>query len=162
MRVLAVCLGNICRSPIAEAVLRAQFAAASLPVEVDSAGTSAAHAGEDADERALRVLHSSGYSLQHQARQLQPEWLSQRDLVLVMDHSNLRGVRAIAERSGINHDHVRLLREFDAAALAAGELEVPDPWYGGAQGFTDVLQMIERAGVGLVQHLRRHAIDTAG
>jgi len=140
---------------MAEAVLRSQFDAAGLAVQVDSAGTSAAHEGEGADERALRVLRAAGYPLQHRARQIQPEWLTQRDLVLVMDRANLRGVRALAERSDAAHSHVRLLREFDPGAVAEGDIEVPDPWYGGPQGFAEVLDMVERAGEGVVEHLRQ-------
>ena len=139
---------------MAEAVLRSQCDAAGLAVQVDSAGTSAAHEGEGADVRALRVLRAAGYPLQHRARQIRPEWLTQRDLVLVMDRANLRGVRALAERSGAAHSHVRLLREFDPVAVAEGDIEVPDPWYGGPQGFADVLDMVESAGRGVVEHLR--------
>lgn len=152
-RVTAVCLGNICRSPMAEAVLRARFDEAGLlgPVVVDSAGTAGWHEGGDADPRARRTLQQYGYPLQHRARQFRPSWFRDVDLVLAMDQSNYEDLSALAERAGEANAAIHLLRSFDEGADG---LEVPDPYYGGEQGFTDVLRMIERASAGVVEHVR--------
>ncbi len=151
-RITCVCLGNICRSPMAEAVLRERFAAAGLDVEVDSAGTGAWHVGNDADPRALATLAAAGYDLSHSARRFEPEWLEGSQLVLAMDRDNYEALLALADRHDVPAEHVRLLRSFDPGA--APTAEVPDPYYGGRDGFTDVLRLIEQAADGVVDHVR--------
>lgn len=151
-RVTCVCLGNICRSPMAEAVLRQRFSDAGLPVEVDSAGTAAYHAGADADPRALAALAAGGYRLRHTARRFHPDWLTTSRLVLVMDADNLADIRVLARRHGVDAGHVRLLRSFDPDA--GGDADVPDPYYGGDDGFAHVLHLVERAADGVVAHVR--------
>ncbi|MEI2716435.1 MAG: low molecular weight protein-tyrosine-phosphatase [Candidatus Nanopelagicales bacterium] len=149
--ITAVCLGNICRSPMAEAVLRRRFDDAGLgaDVVVDSAGTGGWHVGADADPRALATLAAAGYDLRHSARRFQPEWLERSDLVLAMDRDNYDALLELAERHDVPIEHVRMLRSFDPEASA--NADVPDPYYGGADGFHDVLAMIERAADGVVQ-----------
>ncbi|MFC0862670.1 low molecular weight protein-tyrosine-phosphatase [Sphaerimonospora cavernae] len=150
-RVCLVCLGNICRSPMAEVVLRRTFAAHGLDVVVDSAGTGGWHAGNPMDERALATLAEHGYDgSSHRARQFDPAWFAERDLILVMDRENLRGIRRLAPRDA----DVRMLRSFDPTAPDGAE--VPDPYYGGHEGFVDVLRMIEAAAEGLAKHLENH------
>jgi protein-tyrosine phosphatase len=155
-RVTAVCLGNICRSPMAEAVLRARVVESGLThVTVDSAGTGGWHVGDDADPRALATLRTRGYDLDHAARQITPEWFAERDLIVVMDSANYRDVldlRATAQAQ----TPVRMLRSFDPALANLTQphpdLDVPDPYYAG--GFVEVLDMIEAAAAGLVTRLR--------
>jgi protein-tyrosine phosphatase len=154
VRILFVCMGNICRSPTAEGVLRALVRDAGLEdcVEIDSAGTGGWHVGSPPDERAAAAALRRGITLDGAARQVTPEDLGAFDLVLAMDRENLRALRAIAPR-GLE-DRIRLLREYDPAAVAAGDLDVPDPYYGGERGFDDVLDLVEAACRGLVGELR--------
>ncbi|MEU8267641.1 low molecular weight protein-tyrosine-phosphatase [Sphaerisporangium sp. NPDC049002] len=149
-RVCLVCMGNICRSPMAEVVLRRVLEDHGLAdrVVVDSAGTGGWHAGLPMDERALATLSRHGYdgSL-HRARQFQRAWFGDRDLVLAMDRDNLRELRRLTPRGA----EVRLFRSFDPDAPEGAE--VPDPYYGGIDGFLDVLRMVEAASEGLAKHL---------
>ena len=160
-RITAVCLGNICRSPMAEAVIRARVEDAGLAdhVLVDSAGTDGWHIGEDADPRALQTLRAAGYDLAHSGRQITTEWFIEPghpDLLLTMDASNYAIVTGLAPDE-VARDRVRMLRSFDPAlaGLAIGDprLDVPDPWFGAHDGFIEVLAMIEAAADGLVADL---------
>jgi protein-tyrosine phosphatase len=154
LSVVFVCSGNICRSPIAEKVYATALVREGLAdqVRVTSAGTGPWHAGEPADERAAEVLRRNGYPDEHRARQVNPEHL-EADLLLAAgaDHvaalTRVLGRREAAER-------VRLLRSFDPAAEAGAE--VPYPYYGGDQGFDDVLTMIEATIPGLLSWTRDH------
>jgi protein-tyrosine phosphatase len=154
-RVLFVCLGNICRSPTAEAVMARLVADAGLneQVEVDSAGTGAWHVGCAPDERATAAAAARGIELRGVARQVRPEDFERFDLLLAMDAENHRNLRALApdERARAK---VRMLREFDPAATAAVTLDVPDPYYGGEDGFDRVLDLVEDACTGLLDELR--------
>ena len=146
--VLIVCTGNICRSPTAHGVLAHLVREASLdgPVRVDSAGTHDYHVGEPPDRRAQQHARRRGYDLSGlRARQVEHEDFGNFDLVLAMD----RGQRRILERMAPNeHRHkVRLFMEY-AAGLALEE--VPDPYYGGPEGFEQVLDMIEAASRGII------------
>lgn len=153
--IMMVCLGNICRSPIAAAVLRAKLAAAGRgDVLVDSSGTGDWHVGEPADGRARSTLRAAGYDDTHTARQFRAEDVTSYDLVLVMDEANLRDVTAMAPSA----NNVRKFRSFDPAATnpdagLAGIPDVPDPYYGGADGFIEVLAMVERTGDAIVEAL---------
>lgn len=154
-RIALVCLGNICRSPMADVVLNAKLADAGLGdrVEVTSSGTGDWHVGEPMDVRAASVLQAAGHDADsHRARHFGPDWLD-RDLVLVMDRSNLADVLA----QGADPNRVRLFRSFDPDA-SEGDDEVPDPWHGGPDGFIDVLAMIERTSAHLVAQLRSHLV----
>lgn len=160
-RITTVCLGNICRSPMAEAVIRARVADAGLAaaVLVDSAGTDGWHIGEDADPRALQTLRAAGYDLVHSGRQITTEWFlepGRPDLLLTMDSSNYATVIGLAPDEAAR-ERVRMMRSFDPAlaGLPAGDprLDVPDPWYGDHDGFGEVLAMLEAAAEGLVADL---------
>lgn len=160
-RITTVCLGNICRSPMAEAVIRARIEVAGLEarVRVDSAGTDGWHIGEDADPRALQTLRAAGYDLAHSGRQITTEWFlepGRPDLLLTMDSSNYATVVSLAPDEAAR-ERVRMMRSFDPAlaGLPAGDprLDVPDPWYGDHDGFADVLAMLEAAADGLVADL---------
>jgi protein-tyrosine phosphatase len=155
VRILFVCLGNICRSPTAEGVMRALLRAERLEdaVEVDSAGTGGWHVGSAPDERATAAARRRGIVLDGAARQVAPEDFERFDLILAMDRENLRALRALAP-DGEARTRVRMLREFDPDAASAGDLDVPDPYYGGTRGFTDVLDLVEAACRGLLEELR--------
>lgn len=142
-RLAMVCLGNICRSPMADVIMSDLIISAGLQtqVEVTSSGTGDWHLGHPMDDRAAAQLASMDYDPSaHRAQQFTASWVD-RDLILVMDHSNLTNVNAIlGDRA--RPGQVRLFREFDPLAEPAAE--VPDPYYGGPQGFVDVAQMVER------------------
>jgi protein-tyrosine phosphatase len=152
-RVCFVCTGNICRSPIAEIVFRARVAEAGLGglVEVDSAGTGGWHQGDSADPRTVAILEENGYATGHTARQFQPSWFSRLDLVVALDSGHLRALRRLAPTEQ-DAQKVRLLRSYDPAA--DGDLDVPDPYYGGAEGFEECLEMVEAASAGLLAAVR--------
>ena len=157
-RITVVCLGNICRSPIGEAVLRARLADAGLAdrVTVDSAGTGDWHIGHPADPRALATLDEAGYPHDHVARQIGPHWMDDIDLLLAMDEANYRDLQRMLPANGSGPE-LRMMRSFDPAlagiAEPSADLAVPDPYYGGPEGFAEVLQMIEKAADGLVDGL---------
>ncbi|TDQ46600.1 low molecular weight protein-tyrosine-phosphatase [Actinorugispora endophytica] len=151
-RVCVVCLGNICRSPMAEKILVAHLERAGIAdaVRVDSAGTGDWHVGADMDPRAAAALRTHGYPGGHVARRFDQEWFAERDLVLAMDVDNLDDLRGLAPDDGAAA-RVRLFRSF--APGVGPNPEVPDPYYGGDDGFTTVLNMIEFAAKGLTVDL---------
>ena len=141
MRICFVCSGNICRSPSAEVVLRALVAEARLEddIEMCSAGLGDWHVGEGADRRSLEALNARGYDgTRHRARQFEPAWFADHDLVVAMDRSHLRDLRRMAPAEDV--DKVRLLTSFGDDPTNE---DVPDPYYGGRDGFTNVLDVIE-------------------
>lgn len=149
-----VCLGNICRSPMAEAVARALVERAGLEgvVTVESFGTAAYHTGEGADPRAEAALRRRGWPAGgHRVRRIGPADVEAADLVLCADRSNVADVLRTAGPD-VDCEKVRLLRSFDPDA-APGEDEVPDPWYGSAREFDAALGLIERCCAGLLEHL---------
>ncbi|MEJ7634926.1 low molecular weight protein-tyrosine-phosphatase [Aeromicrobium sp.] len=153
-RIAVVCLGNICRSPMAHVVLEDRLEKAGLDdsVEVVSSGTGGWHAGEPMDSRAAAVLRDAGYDpSRHRARTFSTDWYAENDLLLAMDHSN-RADMSDQAPSVDRQTQVRMFREFDPEATD-GDDEVPDPWYGGDEGFRHVLAMIERTTDELVARL---------
>jgi protein-tyrosine phosphatase len=153
LSVLFVCLGNICRSPLAEGVFRHLVIEAGLgnSFHIDSAGTSSYHIGDAPDQRTSAVALGRGIRLSGAARQLTPDDLLRFDHVLVMDEENHEAVQRLA-RGRATRAQVHLLREFDEDA--AGDLAVPDPYYGGARGFENVHDIVERSCRSLLDHLR--------
>jgi protein-tyrosine phosphatase len=151
-RVCFVCTGNICRSPMAESVFRARVEEAGLggTVEVDSAGTGGWHEGDGADPRTVSVLEEHGYDSTHTARQFQPSWFAHLDLVIALDHGHLKALRRLAPTEE-DTAKVRLLRSYDPSAA---DLDVPDPYYGGMDGFEECLEMVEAASEGLLAAVR--------
>ena len=140
-RIAFVCLGNICRSPMADVVLTQLLDDAGLAtkVEVTSSGTGDWHMGQPMDARAAAQLLAEGYDASaHRAKQFDASWL-ENDLVLAMDAKNLADISNGAGES----DRVRMFRSFDPLADPS-DLDVPDPFYGGDDGFVDVLAMVER------------------
>lgn len=152
-RVALVCLGNICRSPMADVVLEHQLAEAGVDdVEVSSSGTGDWHVGQPMDERAAATLTAAGYdATRHRARTFTADWFDEQDLILVMDSSNRADVLALAT-SDEHRTKVRMYRSFDPEADTP-DAEVPDPWYGGPEGFDEVLAMVERTSREIVRHL---------
>ncbi len=151
-RVCFVCLGNICRSPTAAAVMSHLVATAGLAdrIVVESAGTSGWHVGDGADPRAAAEARRRGVPMRHRVQAFTARDFARFDLILAMDRENRDDLLAIApdaETAG----KVRLLRSYDPTAAAAAE--VPDPYYGGPDGFAQVFDMVERACQGLLASL---------
>ncbi len=144
-RVLCVCLGNICRSPTAEVILRTHALRHGFDIEVDSAGTSNYHPNVPPDHRSQRHAEAHGYDLSAlRARQVRDEDFTQFDLILAMDHANLTDLvawaRRIPVRSGVPMAQLALMSEHDPAYLAQA---VPDPYYGEAEDFERVIHQLE-------------------
>lgn len=150
-RVTFVCTGNICRSPMAEWVLRHRVEEEGLDVEVDSSGTGGWHVGDEADARTVAALDRAGYRSAHIARQFEPGWFGRYDLIVALDEGHLRALRAMAP-DGEARGKIRLLREFDPDA--GPDLDVPDPYYGGRADFDLVLEQVEAAVPGLLEEIR--------
>jgi protein-tyrosine phosphatase len=146
-----VCSGNICRSPSAALVVGERLRRAGLDdrVRVTSAGIGDWHVGEPVDPRSGAALAGRGYPTDHSAAQVGPEHLD-ADLFVAMDRTHEKALRGLVD----DPSRIRLMRSFDPKAVAAGELEVPDPYYGGEQGFEDVLDMIEACVPGLLAWVR--------
>jgi len=162
MRVLFVCMGNICRSPTAEGVFRHlvdqhrhRFGAVSI--EIDSAGTHDYHVGEPPDRRAIAAAARRGIDLRDlRARRVEMQDFERFDLILAMDRENLSTLQSQAPRD--YHPRIRLLLDFAPDAYTR---EVPDPYYGGAKGFEEVLDLLELASQGLLNELLRTVRQTA-
>ena len=158
VRVLFVCLGNICRSPLAEALFEQKVAEAGLAdrFEIDSAGTGGWHAGAPADARMAATAARRGVDLGRlRARQLTPADLSYYDHVFVMDRDNLHDTLAL-DPDGDHGTRVRLFREFDPEAGSGGpdSHAVPDPYYGGPDGFETVYGIADRTADAILTRLR--------
>jgi len=151
MRILFVCMGNICRSPTAEGVFRHRLAAQpDLLVEVDSAGTHDYHVGAPPDVRSIAAARRRGIDLSNlRARMISAEDFERFDLILAMDEQNLRELQRRSRPE--QHRRLRLMMDY---APDAGRPIVPDPYYGGPQGFEEVLDLLEQAADGLMRALR--------
>ena len=155
MRILFVCMGNICRSPTAEGVMRGLLRDEGLEeaIAIESAGAGGWHAGSPPDERAVVAARSRDIVVEGAARQVTADDFDRFDLLLAMDRENERELLARAPDPQARAK-VRLLREFDPASVAAGDLDVPDPYYGGPHGFDRVLDQVEAACRGLLDEVR--------
>lgn len=149
-KVLIVCMGNICRSPTAEAVLRSKAAQAGVALEIDSAGTIGYHQGNTPDERSRAAGEARGYSFAGiRARQVVAEDFERFDYILAADQANLRDL--IAQCSAHHRQKLALFMSYSSASVT----EIPDPYYGGAQGFETVLDLIEAASEQFLTRLSR-------
>lgn len=152
-RVLFVCMGNICRSPAAEIIFRKLVDDSGLSdrFEIDSAGTISYHAGNLPDRRMSETLRKRGYSVTGEARQIRTRDLSHFDYILTMDEMNLEEVRSL-DPSGTHHGKIIPMVRF---AGHHDDPHVPDPYYGGQQGFEHVANLLEDACAGLLRFLRK-------
>jgi protein-tyrosine phosphatase len=153
VRLLFVCLGNICRSPTAEGVMRSVIAREGMEheIQLDSAGTGGWHVGSAPDARASAAAEANGVILEGAARRVTEEDFARFDLILAMDRSNLSDLRALAA-SEEDRAKVRLLRDFDPAGDA--EPDVPDPYYGADGRFQEVFEIVQAACEGLLTEIR--------
>ncbi len=151
IKVLFVCLGNICRSPSGEAVLNAKLEEHGLQdqVEVDSAGTSGYHTGEPADSRMQTHAQKRGYNLSSISRQIRSVDYDDFDFIIAMDQSNYRNLLNMAKTSE-HRSKVALMTEFSEKL----DGDVPDPYYGGSMGFERVLDILEDCMEGLIEEIK--------
>jgi protein-tyrosine phosphatase len=141
-RILMVCLGNICRSPMAEGIMRKKTTELDLPVRIDSAGTGGWHAGENPDRRAIKAMQQHHIDISKlQARQFQKEDFDKFDLILAMDESNLADILQLASHPE-QRDKVKLILKYTDGRSG---FSVPDPWYGDQDGFEKVYRLLEKA-----------------
>ena len=158
VRILFVCMGNICRSPIAQGVFENVLAREGLEEEVfvDSAGTGAWHVGSPPDERAQKSAGLRGLDLSAQrARRISPDDCDTFDYILTMDEDNYRAVAGLCRGSAV-------VRPFLDFASDSTEREVPDPYYGGPEGFDHVLDLVEEASEGLLADIRERHLSHLG
>lgn len=150
-KICFVCLGNICRSPTAEGVFQHLVNERGLQsyFYIDSAGTSAYHIGEPANSKSQWIANQQGVKLHSRARRFEQPDLEEFDLILAMDHENLRNLKQLNGSSGYS-DKIRLLREFDPNPE---DKAVPDPYYGGMDGFQRVFDVIKRSSEALLDQL---------
>jgi protein-tyrosine phosphatase len=150
--VLFVCLGNICRSPLAEGIFVHLLRQQGLDdtIRVDSAGTGSWHVGERADPRSREVAGRNGITLPSRARQVSPDDFESFDWIVAMDRSNLQALEELRDEHG-GDARLVLLRDFDPEP---GNGEVPDPYYGGPQGFDTVYEMVLRSSKGLLREIQ--------
>jgi protein-tyrosine phosphatase len=151
VKVLFVCLGNICRSPLAEAVFKHKVRkkGAEHLFEIDSCGTGNYHIGDPPDPRTIANAHKNGVAIDHLGRQLCDDDLAYFDLILAMDNSNLKNIRALRTAHSYGHK-IKLIREFDPLDKGG---EVPDPYYGGETNFQEVFEILNRSSAELLAHL---------
>lgn len=160
VKVLFVCMGNICRSPMAEGVFKHQVKQAGLDdsIATDSAGTHDYHIGEPPDPRAQRAASRRGYDLSAlRGRQVSRGDFGEYDYLLAMDETNLRALERLCPSR-----QAHKLKLFMTFSTGEALREVPDPYYGGEQGFERVLDMVERAAQGLLDHLRGRLASAGG
>ncbi|MEX2329054.1 MAG: low molecular weight protein-tyrosine-phosphatase [Nitriliruptoraceae bacterium] len=152
-RLLTVCLGNICRSPTAEAALREAAQQAGLDVEVRSAGTGSWHVGASPDPRMRAAAADDGLHLSGTAEQVTAAMIAESDVVFAMDRSNLADLHRMAQQDGVTTP-IHLFREFDPDLTGHGSTaDVPDPYYGGPDGFAEVVRMCRRTARAVIDRL---------
>lgn len=142
-KIMFVCMGNICRSPLAEAVFYNKISSNKLKDKYisDSSGVTGYHTGEKADKRMRETALRHGIVINHRAKKLTLKHIDEFDLVLAMDYSNMQEIKDMAG-SSFNHDKIRMFREFDP--VKNDGMDVPDPYYGGASGFENVYRIVDR------------------
>lgn len=142
-----VCLGNICRSPMAEGIVREEFRLNGIQIEVDSAGTAAYHQGESADMRAQLELQKHGIDISDErAQSFKTEFFKEYDLIFAMDHANYRDILRLTT----NEKERRKVNMLMNLVSPNANISIPDPYYGGSEGFIKVYEMIKRAAEVLV------------
>jgi len=144
IKVLFICLGNICRSPLAEAVFNHKVKEKKLDkfIESDSCGTSNYHIGKSPDHRSIQTAQNRGILIDHAGRQLSRSDLEEFDYLIAMDQSNLDNIKKLMDREGLSHPHLYLMREFQPNP---SHTDVPDPYYGEVEGFEEVYDILDEA-----------------
>jgi len=157
IKVLFVCLGNICRSPLAEGIFNHKIKARQLEhvIESDSCGTSNYHLGKQPDHRSLACAANRGVLMNHLGRQISTKDIETFDYIIVMDQSNLQHVRRLIEQSGLSHSRLHLMREFQPDAAHG---DVPDPYFGDERGFEEVYDILDES----IDHLLDRIIEEHG
>jgi protein-tyrosine phosphatase len=152
VRVLFVCLGNICRSPLGAAILKKKVAdqGLELHIEVDSCGTSNYHIGDNADPRTIANAQKHGVPIEHCARQLTARDLDAFDFIFAMDKSNFQNILRVANGTNVSKK-IRMMREFDPQSKGG---EVPDPYHGGDKDFQEVFEILDRSTDKFLEHLK--------
>ncbi|MGA7180870.1 MAG: low molecular weight protein-tyrosine-phosphatase [Thiobacillaceae bacterium] len=156
VKVLFVCMGNICRSPMAEGVFHKLIKEAGLEdqISIDSAGTHSYHVGDSPDQRAQAALRDKGIDISGlRGRQVADDDFEEFDYIVAMDSSNLNNLKRRAATR--HHDKIQLMLSF---SRKYPNLDVPDPYYGGADGFKDVLKMVEDGGKGLLKEIQQSLV----
>ena len=153
MKILMVCLGNICRSPMAEGILRKKAVENKLDVEIDSAGTGSWHVGQHPDERAIQTAKQFGVDISKlKGRHFSSNDFEEFDKIFVMDSENYKNVLALAK----NENHKTKIDLILNAGKPGSDLSVPDPYYGGDDGFIEVFNMIDRACEAIIIQIRNN------
>ncbi len=153
MKILLVCLGNICRSPMAEGILRHKIEESGLEVELDSAGTNDYHIGEAPDKRAIDNMKKNGHDIgMLRGRQFKVQDFDEFDKIFVMDESNYENVMALAR----NDDDKKKVDLFMNLSHPGENIDVPDPYFGGETGFQNVYEMLSQASDVLISKLNGH------
>jgi protein-tyrosine phosphatase len=153
IKVLFVCLGNICRSPLAEAVFKHKIKEKGIAnrFEADSCGTAHYHIGDTPDPRTIANARKNGVSIDHLGRQLSAQDLEYFDHIFAMDNSNLRNIQALPNADKYN-DKIRLMRDYDPVGTGG---EVPDPYYGQERDFQEVFEILDRSAETLIEALTK-------
>lgn len=154
IKVMCVCLGNICRSPLAEAVLRhkAHDQGIADRLEIRSSGTAAYHIGHDADPRTIKVANKNGIKMDHTAQQFRQEFFEEYDYIFAMDDSNYQNIMNLYR--GESEVEVVKFRKYDDES---SELDVFDPYYGGENGFDEIFALISECSENFLQSLKSNS-----
>ena len=150
-KIVFVCLGNICRSPLAEAIFKHKLKSKNLDryLEADSCGTANYHVGDSPDPRTIANALKNGVTIKHVGRQLSEDDLEYFDIVLAMDQSNYQNILRLSN-SGVHRSKIKLMREYDS--IGKGN-DVPDPYYGGEKNFQEVFEILDRSLEHFITHI---------